>query len=54
MRKPQTQHSGSAKRRGKRKETPGPKPDILKIEGDWQDAIKKSFTKKKPPQGWPK
>lgn len=34
--------------------TPGPKPDLLKIEGDWQAAVKKSFAKKKPAQGWPK
>jgi hypothetical protein len=35
-------------------ETPGPKPDLLKIEGKWQDAVKKSFEKKKPAEGWPK
>jgi len=33
---------------------PGPKPDRLKIEGDWKDAIKTSLGKKKPPDGWPK
>jgi len=32
----------------------GPKPDALKIEGKWQDAVKKSLAKKKPEQGWPK
>jgi hypothetical protein len=32
----------------------GPKPDTLKIEGDWKDAVKKSLEKKKPPTGWPK
>ena len=32
----------------------GPKPDLLKIEGDWQDAVKTSLTKKKPAAGWPK
>ena len=36
------------------KATPGPKPQILKIEGDWKKAIKKSFAKRKPPEGWPK
>ena len=36
------------------KATPGPKPDLLKIEGDWQAAVKKSFQNKKPAQGWPK
>lgn len=33
---------------------PGPKPERLKIEGDWQDAVKKSLAKKKPADGWPK
>ena len=32
----------------------GPKPDTLKIEGNWQDAVKKSLEKKKPAGGWPK
>jgi hypothetical protein len=32
----------------------GPKPDVLKIEGDWQEAMKRSLQKKKPPEGWPK
>lgn len=31
----------------KRKEKPGPKPEMLKIKGDWRDAVKKSFDKKK-------
>jgi hypothetical protein len=31
----------------------GPAPETLKIEGKWQDAVKKSFKKKKPAQGWP-
>jgi hypothetical protein len=34
--------------------THGPKPDLLKVEGKWQDAVKKSFGKKKPVDGWPK
>jgi hypothetical protein len=42
------------RRLSKPKGAPGPKPDILKIEGDWQDAIKKSLQKKKPAKGWPK
>ena len=42
-------------KRGKKKRlTPGPKPDTLKIEGDWEGAVKKSLQKKKPPGGWPK
>lgn len=32
----------------------GPKPEVLKIHGDWQDAMKRSLQKKKPPEGWPK
>jgi hypothetical protein len=32
----------------------GPKPDTLKIEGNWKDAVKKSLVKKKPATGWPK
>ncbi len=33
---------------------PGPKPDLLKIDIDWKDAIKKSLEKKKPATGWQK
>jgi hypothetical protein len=36
------------------RETPGPKPDALKINGNWKMAIKKSLEKKKPAEGWPK
>lgn len=32
----------------------GPKPDVLKIRGRWQDAVKQSLQKKKSPEGWPK
>ena len=38
----------------KLKAKPGPKPDVYKIEGNWEDAVKKSFTTKKPAGGWPK
>jgi hypothetical protein len=31
----------------------GPKADILKTDGDWQAAVKKSLGKKKPATGWP-
>jgi hypothetical protein len=37
-----------------KKEPRGPKPETLKIEGKWQDAVKKSLSKKKPSEGWPK
>ena len=34
---------------------PGPKPELFRIEGmTWQEAIKKSLQKPKPPGGWPK
>jgi hypothetical protein len=36
------------------KPKPGPKPDTLKLEGDWGTAMKKSLGKKKPATGWPK
>jgi hypothetical protein len=46
---------------GKSKKSPprptaktGPKPDMLKLSGNWKQAVKKSLTKKKPPEGWPK
>ncbi len=44
------------KRKGnfKKRATPGPKAEVLKVEGNWREAVKKSFLKKKPPQGWPK
>ncbi len=38
----------------KKRAKPGPKADILKLEGDWKDAVKKSLEKKKPAEGWPK
>ena len=39
-----------AKKPGKR----GPKPEMLKIKGKWEQAVTQSFKKKKPPEGWPK
>ena len=36
------------------KAKPGPKPDVLKINGNWEDVVKKSLGKKKPATGWPK
>jgi len=39
----------------KKRDAPGPKPEVLKITGiKWQDAVKQSLQKKKPPNGWPK
>ena len=31
----------------------GPKPDHLKLEGPWEEAVKKALGKKKPKDGWP-
>jgi hypothetical protein len=36
------------------RKTPGPAPEVLKIEGDWKDAVKKALRVKKPAGGWPK
>lgn len=30
------------------------KPDMLEIDCDWEEAVKKSLEKKKPADGWPK
>ncbi len=35
------------------KERPGPKPDRLKIEGEWEEAVKEALDKERPPEGWP-
>jgi len=49
-----------AKKKAKRKSpsrpgsSPGPKPDTLKLSGDWTDAVRLSLQKKKPKEGWPK
>jgi hypothetical protein len=37
----------------KHKKKTGPKPEALKLEGKWQEAVKKSITKEKPEGGWP-
>ncbi len=37
-----------------KKRTTGPEPERLKIEGDWEAAMKKGLAKKRPPGGWPK
>jgi hypothetical protein len=36
------------------KSSPGPKPNVLKLKGEWKQAVRQSLTKKKPPEGWPK
>ncbi|MGD1073516.1 MAG: hypothetical protein ABSB15_25675 [Bryobacteraceae bacterium] len=42
------------KHAAQKKPSPGPKPEVLKITSNWQDAVKKSLEKKKPAEGWPK
>ncbi len=42
------------KKKPKKRAKPGPKPETLKIKGDWKKAVSKSFEKKKPASGWPK
>ena len=32
----------------------GPEPEVLKIEGNWKDAMRKLISKKRPTEGWPK
>jgi hypothetical protein len=41
-------------KKNKPKGTPGPAPEVLKVEGDWKDAVKKALRIKKPATGWPK
>jgi len=38
----------------KPRKPPGPAPEILKIEGDWKDAMRKLISKKRLVGGWPK
>lgn len=33
----------------KKRAKPGPKPDTLKVEGSWEDAVKHALAKGKPP-----
>ncbi len=33
---------------------PKAKMEFLELEGNWKDAIQKSFQKQKPKEGWPK
>jgi hypothetical protein len=33
---------------------PGPDPDRLVIEGNWESAVQKAMHKVKPTNGWPK
>jgi len=42
------------KKAKKPRRPPGPQPEILKIQGNWKDAVKKALSVKKPVEGWPK
>ncbi len=42
------------KKSTKAKKPPGPAPEVLKIEGNWKDAMRKLVSKKRPVGGWPK
>lgn len=35
------------------KSKPGPEPDRLIFDGDWEDAAKKAIKKERPKEGWP-
>jgi hypothetical protein len=47
-------HKKARLKRAIERKAPGPKPVILKIRDDWREAVKKTFSKKKPPNGCPK
>lgn len=36
------------------KRKPGPEPERVKTDLDWEDAVKKALEKKRPEGGWPK
>jgi hypothetical protein len=38
----------------KNSEKTGPKPERVKIEGDWENAMSKALKKERPKAGWPK
>jgi hypothetical protein len=31
----------------------GPKPERVKVKGNWEDAIGKALKKERPKEGWP-
>jgi hypothetical protein len=36
------------------KKRTGPKPERLKLKGDWRQLIDKALKKQRPKKGWPK
>jgi hypothetical protein len=51
---PDAQGAGESMQRARPKHRPpGPAPEILKIEGNWKDAVRKLISRKRPVGGWP-
>lgn len=42
------------KKKNAKKGKTGPKPEVLKIEGNWRDAVRRGLAKGKPPKEAPK
>ena len=36
-----------------KKHKTGPKPERIKLDGNWRDAMEKVLKKKRPAEGWP-
>jgi hypothetical protein len=32
----------------------GPKPEVVKIQGNWENAVWRALKKERPKEGWPK
>jgi len=39
--------------KSEKKPKTGPKPDTLKLDEDWRNAMGKALKKKRPEEGWP-
>ena len=37
-----------------KKRKTGPKPETVKLQGDWRDMMAKALLRKRPNEGWPK
>jgi hypothetical protein len=42
------------KRKATAQKKRGPKPERIKLKGDWQSLVGKALAKKRPKKGWPK
>lgn len=47
-------HHHYTRRMSDEKQKRGPDPERVKIDEDWEDAVKKALRKKRPEEGWPK